>query len=386
MRSTLDQALVALLNEDQATAEELFHQFVLQRARKINESIVESGDVDADEIVDEAEEEGDEDLAEGKSYKRNDDDADEDGEDVKEKRKKDKEQRDAKKQPVDEGKSYKRNDDDDEDADDKKKKDQERKKEREGKKDKVDEGKTYKRNDDEDEESVEDKKKKDQERKDAAKDKKKVDEGKLELTQGDDGTLVVVHTPEASGDDLGVDPIAPMDAPLGAPMTAPDAAVPPAGPLDAPVPAAPMDDIGDDFGDDLGMDVAPETDMDLSLSDDEFDTLGESLANELEKIVLKNNDGDFAVGGKVKQEKHSPVPNVAAKDRVTKAEPAQIKGATHNGFDREPAPKVDGKEKARNTMTKSTDATKEKSKEGESKALLNQFKDDKAAKSPVGGK
>ena len=58
-----------------------------------------------------------EEVEEGKSFKRNDDDA----EDVKGKRKDDKQKRDEKKKPVEEGKSFKKNDDDDTDADSKKK-------------------------------------------------------------------------------------------------------------------------------------------------------------------------------------------------------------------------------------------------------------------------
>jgi hypothetical protein len=64
-------------------------------------------------------------VAEGKSFKRSDDDET----DVKAKRKDDKEKRDAKK-PVEEGKSFKRNDDDEVDADTKKKEDKQKRDEK----------------------------------------------------------------------------------------------------------------------------------------------------------------------------------------------------------------------------------------------------------------
>ena len=38
MRSILEKALLALLNEEKATADALFHDFILERSRQIHES------------------------------------------------------------------------------------------------------------------------------------------------------------------------------------------------------------------------------------------------------------------------------------------------------------------------------------------------------------
>ncbi len=48
MKSILEKALVHLLNEESEKAQELMHQFVVERARSINESLRESDDADFD--------------------------------------------------------------------------------------------------------------------------------------------------------------------------------------------------------------------------------------------------------------------------------------------------------------------------------------------------
>lgn len=52
MKSILERALVHLLNEENQKAEELFHQFVIERARNIHETLREA-DEDMDEMVEE---------------------------------------------------------------------------------------------------------------------------------------------------------------------------------------------------------------------------------------------------------------------------------------------------------------------------------------------
>lgn len=58
MKSILEKALVSLLNEDHEKARELMHQFVVERAREIHESIRESDD----EMLDDELVEGDEEF------------------------------------------------------------------------------------------------------------------------------------------------------------------------------------------------------------------------------------------------------------------------------------------------------------------------------------
>lgn len=462
MRSILDKALAALLEGKQEEADKLFHDFVLERARVVNESIVETGAVDVDAIVGEAqrqldpadisgwtltadgryaysysqgmgnlyvtvpgtpgvyflqgftyfevgeskseaidnmledpadydfdpnmtpdlsgaetdddsdddEDEQFESLGEGKTYKRNDDDAEDKKAEDKKRKEASKQKREvAEGEEVAEGKTYKRNEDD---AEDKKAKDKERK---EGAKQKrevaegedLEEGKTFKRGKDED---AEEKKAEDKKRKDAAKQKREVTEGQLEMTQGDDGVLHVTHSPEGSGMDAALDVPAPMDAGLDA-DTALDM------PLE-PTPELPPAD--------LEMDMEPMPGVEDLNDPHAFESLKESLADELEKIIVGNKDHTYADGKKSTSNDHSPVPNVAAKDRVERAGAAEIKGTEHNGFDREPAPaqkKQEVRTNVRNSAEKGTTAV---SKEGTKGALLNQIGDDKTAKSPVGGK
>ncbi len=348
MSSLLDKALAALLNEDIEQADKLFHEFVLQRASQVNESIVSGQSVDVDGIV------------EGKSYKKND----EDGDSKDAKKKEDQERKEGAKkkrdldeseEAVEEGKSFKRNRDDD--ADDKKKKDQERKDGAKQKRDSLDEAangdtieahgvkgvngvkwrKTFRDEAalaawiDANDAEVEGQRDLD------------VNEGQLTAVQGDDGTLTITHEPAGAAP-------APVEAmPLNA--VNPDM-------------GAPVDDFSSEVGDEdeMGMD----TDLGVSdeplpgiddLNDEAFESLRESLASELEEIMVNTKEGDFAQDGKVSVEKHSPLPNVAADKRIDGGAAVKIKGAEHNGFDREAAPKVDnGKGGARNTMTKSTDA------------------------------
>jgi hypothetical protein len=288
MRSILDKALAALLEGKREEADKLFHDFVLERASQVNESIVETGDVSVEEIVGEEEE------------------------------------------SVEEGKTFKRGKDEDEDTSDKKKQDQQRK----------DAAKNKRALGESDEE--------------VAADGEQVEEGKLEITQDEDGTLSMTHEVSTAPDAVDVPVVAPMEVPAIEPM---------------------LDTVGEPLP---GVE---------DLNDDEaFESLRESLADELEKVILGTKDGDYAVGGNAKGEKHSPVPNVEGSKRVDGAKAAEIKGDEHNGFDIETAPKSEGPTSTRNVMQHATDSSKESTQEGDSKALLNQIGDDKTAKSPIAGK
>lgn len=309
MSSLLSKAIAARLRENHEEADRLFHEFVLSRAKTVNEALVSGEEVDVDAIV--------------------------------------------------EGKTYKRGKDEDEDVSGKKQKDQERKS---GSKQKrqTDESlaeaandhtieaygvkgaqstkwrKTFKDADalaswiDANDAEVEGQK------------DLKVEEGQLTATQGDDGTLVIVHDPAGS------DAMAPTPAmPVGDDL--------------ADVGADPMLGVDDDmdFEDDI---MSP--DLEVSddplpgvddLNDEAFESLKESLAEDLKTILIDNNDGEYADGSKASQETHSPIPNVDAEDRMDGAEPVKIKGANHNGFDKEPAPKVEKGMKAENTKERSTE-------------------------------
>ena len=132
-----------------------------------------SGKFDVTKLVDPAHA-----MAEGKSYKRN---KDEDADDMKAKDQERKDAAKSKKQPVEEGKSFKRNDDDEEDVKDKRKEDKQK---RDEKKKPVEEGKSFKRNDDEDEADVKAKRKEDKQKRDEK--KAPVEEGKSFKRNDDD--------------------------------------------------------------------------------------------------------------------------------------------------------------------------------------------------------
>jgi hypothetical protein len=44
MRSILEKALIALLNEEREKADALFHEFILERSRQIHESLRQGED------------------------------------------------------------------------------------------------------------------------------------------------------------------------------------------------------------------------------------------------------------------------------------------------------------------------------------------------------
>lgn len=168
-------------------------------------------------------------------------------------------------------------------------------------------------------------------------------EGELEITQGEDGVLHLVHHPEGTG----------------SVVSTPDMA-------DAP---------------EIELDPAFEA---LDADEEDLDELQESLADDLKKMILGNDDGQTVGDGeKVDQETHSPIPNVAPEDRPDGAKAAETVKDEHNGFDVEPAPKVDGSTDHVNTHAKAKDAL-EKPKSGG--ALLTQMGDDAKAKSPISGK
>lgn len=317
MSSLLDKAMAALLNENADEADKLFHEFVIQRAKQVNESVAAGQEVDIDAIV------------EGKSFKRG---KDEDDEEIADKKNKDKERKD--------GAAKKRSDESLEEAAN---------------------GHTIEAHGVKGAKSTKWRKTfKDEAALEAWVDANdaevqgtrdlQVDEGHLTATQGDDGTLTIVHDP------------------AGAAMAAPvvPAPMPVSDPMAAPV-GDDMDDFGgddlgmdDDFGDDLGGDLAldePLPGID-DLNDEAFESLRESLASELAEITVDTKEGQTADGKKVGGEIHSPLPNVDAEKRVDGADPVETKGTTHNGFDKEPAPKTSPGLKGENVRTSATAGNK----------------------------
>jgi hypothetical protein len=124
-------------------------------------------------------------------------------------------------------------------------------------------------------------------------------------------------------------------------------------------------DLGDDDGDDV---------------EESFDDFTESFVSELDKVSVKMDDGTELGGGKITQNKKSPGLQPKLNDRALKGEPVVVKSTEHNGFDKEPSPKTGdliGSKTYRNTKAKAADGRSKVSKEGNKSAMLNDLKTNK---------
>jgi hypothetical protein len=101
--------------------------------------------------------------------------------------------------------------------------------------------------------------------------------------------------------------------------------------------------------------------------------LGESTTSELPKVSVKMADGVEQGGKSFTQNKKSPGLQPKLGDRALKGEPVKTINKTHSGFEKETAPKVDDQKyvKARNTKAKAQDGREKVSKEGDKSAELN---------------
>lgn len=147
---------------------------------------------------------------------------------------------------------------------------------------------------------------------------------------------------------------------------------------------APMDDdtgVSNDMEDDFGGDEFDAED------EDDFDRLGESVTSELEKVSVTMQDGDeVAAGGKITQNKTSPIPQKKIGERQG-GKPVELKSSNHSGFERETAPTVADMKKRRNTMKKATEqqsSVKGGAEKGEGKELGGKTVA-KNTKSPLSG-
>jgi hypothetical protein len=141
------------------------------------------------------------------------------------------------------------------------------------------------------------------------------------------------------------------------------------------------DESFDQFGDDS--DSSSDSDFGSDDGDDveeSFDDFTESFVSELDKVSVKMDDGTELGGGKVTQNKKSPGLQPKLNDRALKGEPVVVKSTEHNGFDKEPSPKTGdliGSKSYRNTKAKAADGRSKVSKEGNKSAMLNDLKTNK---------
>lgn len=170
-------------------------------------------------------------------------------------------------------------------------------------------------------------------------------EGTLEIVQnGETGELDLTHHVDGGAD---------MDMGMGAPMG---------------------DDMGMDMGDDLGDDEG-----------DDFDDLSESAVDDLMKVKVDHAEGKSTGGDKFKPNTVSPALSKPV-DKRQAGEPVKIKSTEHKGFERETPPSAKTMEKRQNTKAHAKDGQSGVKKEGDKSAILNTLGSDDSAKSIIAGK
>lgn len=122
--------------------------------------------------------------------------------------------------------------------------------------------------------------------------------------------------------------------------------------------------------------------------EEDYDDITESIIDELEKVsVSLEADGkEIGSGGGFTQNRGAAIP-MKSKDARQGGQPIKMKHATHKGFERETAPSVETV-KARRNNVKSADAALSKvSKEGNKSAEINKLSSETGnTKSPLEGK
>lgn len=142
--------------------------------------------------------------------------------------------------------------------------------------------------------------------------------------------------------------------------------------------------MGDDLG--MGMDTGAELgDDELNLED--FDDLSESAVDELEKVTVATGDGREQGNGKFKQNTQSIIKSHGVNDRAFKGTPVKINAKEHSGYAAEPAPSTKKlATSAKNVKSKGEEGRTGVKKEGDTAALLNKGGEDAGAKSLIGSK
>lgn len=110
--------------------------------------------------------------------------------------------------------------------------------------------------------------------------------------------------------------------------------------------------------------------------EEEFDDITESIIDELEKVTVTLDDGkEVGTGSGITQNKSAAIPQ-KGKDARQGGEPIKMKVKNHKGFEREAAPAVADMKARRNTK-KTADAGQSKvSKEGDKSAEINKLNSD----------
>jgi hypothetical protein len=134
------------------------------------------------------------------------------------------------------------------------------------------------------------------------------------------------------------------------------------------------------------MDGAEEPAMEGEEGDDEFDDITESIIDELEKVTVNLSDGKEVGEGKgFTQNKGASIPQ-KNKDARQGGAPIKMKQDAHKGYEREAAPGVETLKPRRNNVPKANAALSKVSKEGDKSAEVNKLSsEDGNLKSPLEG-
>ena len=183
---------------------------------------------------------------------------------------------------------------------------------------------------------------------------------------------------EAMMDAIGADDVdADADADAGADFGADDAE----GEVDADAADMDADAVEDDMDGAQEDDAAASQDDDAEQAfgeseegDDEFDDITESIIDELEKVqVSLTTDGvEIAAGKGFQQNKTSSIPQ-KSKEARQGGEPVKQKVTNHKHFNRETAPTVADMKARKNTLKKADSTQSKVSKEGDASAEINKI-------------
>ena len=189
-----------------------------------------------------------------------------------------------------------------------------------------------------------------------------------ELTAKFEAMMDAIGADEGEGD-LDADADADADADFGGDVDAE------AGDVDASAVEDDMDGADDEAAasDDEAGEGDDEQTFESEESDDEFDDINESIIDELEKIQVTLVDGkEIAAGGSIQQNRTSMIPQ-KSKEARQGGEPVKQKVTNHKHFNRETAPAVADMKARKNTLKKADSTQSKVSKEGDASAEINKI-------------
>lgn len=134
-----------------------------------------------------------------------------------------------------------------------------------------------------------------------------------------------------------------------------------------------------------------EEDDEDKLDEDEFDDITESIVNELEKVTVNLKDGnEIGTGKSFTQNNTSPTLQKKVNDRHGAKPVVTGLGSEHTGYERESSPGVKDTKfysKVNNTKKHAEDGRERKTKEGDKSAMLNDLSSESGnLRSPIGSK